>query len=72
MKNHAASIFCGCDDLRSSDKQMGLVCHVVLKMVWITMYIASGGRFKERDFDPNSFEPLGSLIGIYSCVITGA
>ena len=57
---------------KASDKQMGLVCHVVLKMVGITMHIASGGRFKEHDFDPNSFEPLGSLIGIYSCVITGA
>jgi hypothetical protein len=57
---------------KASDKQMGLVYHVVLKMVGITMHIASGGRFKEHDFDPNSFEPLGSLIGIYSCVITGA
>ena len=57
---------------KGNDKQMGLVCHVVLKMVQITMYIMLAVMFEYRGCDPSSFESLGFLIGIYSCVITGA
>jgi hypothetical protein len=31
---------------KANDKQMGLACHVVLKMVQITMYIMLAGMFK--------------------------
>ena len=57
--------------LKADDKQMGSVCHVVLKMVLITICIMSGSTFKQHNFNPNSFELLGFLTGIYSCVITG-